>query len=304
VGYLLLCPPIFVLGPLAGLLLVSRPASLREWWWLFGTGLWIAISLQASGGIAVQMLQAWGIFLTGAFLALMLWRPRPFVDWALGATVVGFAAVTVCAWSLGLHWQEIQLAVAHDGWEYCRSLLGPDGLQGAVQGLLHRPLSAEATAGLQATVEAMSEGIGTVAAFYPAMLVLVALPGLAVAWNWYHRIAARPIGQPTGPFRTFRFNDQLVWAVVVGLGLVLFGAPEPASRLGANVVLVSAGLYAVRGAAVASALSGARSAALLLVLVLGTILLLPVVLGGLISLGLADTWLDFRRRRVPSITGE
>jgi hypothetical protein len=30
-GYVLLAPPVFVFGPLAGLLLVSRPGTLREW---------------------------------------------------------------------------------------------------------------------------------------------------------------------------------------------------------------------------------------------------------------------------------
>ena len=232
VGYLLLCPPIFVLGPLAGLLMVSRPASLREWWWLFGTLLWIAASLVLPGGIAVQMLQAWGVFLTGAFLSLMLVRPRSFVDGALGATAVGLSAVTVCAWAIGVHWQDIQLAVAHDGWEYCRALLGPDGLEGGLRQLLGRQRRPDASARFRQTVEAMEEMVGPTAALYPGVLVLVALPGLAVAWNWYHRIATRPIGPPPAPFLGFRFNDQVICLLIAGVILVASNDPAPGHTAG------------------------------------------------------------------------
>jgi hypothetical protein len=36
-GYLLVAPPVLLFGPLAGLLLLARPHSFREWLWLIGT---------------------------------------------------------------------------------------------------------------------------------------------------------------------------------------------------------------------------------------------------------------------------
>ena len=39
-GYLLVAPPMFVFGPLVGLLLLSRPATLREWVWVAAATSW------------------------------------------------------------------------------------------------------------------------------------------------------------------------------------------------------------------------------------------------------------------------
>ena len=72
--------------------------------------------------------------------------------------------------------------------------------------------------------------------------------------------------------------------------------------VGDNLVLVWAALYAVRGMAVFAAIAGRVPAPVLAALAAVTLLLLPFVLGGLTLLGLADTWLDFRRRLTP-VTG-
>ncbi|MGH7525324.1 MAG: hypothetical protein ACREMX_01315, partial [Gemmatimonadales bacterium] len=62
-------------------------------------------------------------------------------------------------------------------------------------------------------------------------------------------------------------------------------------------------LYATRGLAVFSAGSARVPGAMIAVLTLVAMLLLPFVLGGLTLLGLADTWLDFRRRLATPNTG-
>jgi hypothetical protein len=141
----------------------------------------------------------------------------------------------------------------------------------------------------------------TVSTLFPGLLALAAIGGLRLAWTWYHRIAERPIGPAPAPFLAFSFNDQIVWGLVAGVALSL--VPVPAAQVvGANLVLVWAALYAVRGLAVFAALASRVPGPVLLALGVVTLLLLPFVLGGLTLLGLADTWLDFRRRQTP-VTG-
>jgi hypothetical protein len=61
-------------------------------------------------------------------------------------------------------------------------------------------------------------------------------------------------------------------------------------------------LYAVRGLAVFSVGSRRVPGHVIATLTLLAMFLLPFVFGGLTLLGLADTWLDFRRRLTASTT--
>lgn len=287
-AYLLLFPPLFVLGPLAGLLLASRPATLREWSWVLVTGLWIALTLLEPGGIATQMMRAWALFATGAFVLIMLSGRRSAVTGALVASVFAFGAATAWAWSLGTRWRDIQLAVAHSGWEFCRQLL--QQAQGAGSA------AAERMAGIAVYVDALADGVAVMAELFPALLVLTALPGLALAWNWYHRLATQPAGEPSGPFAEFRFTDHLVWLVVVALAVFLLPLPPVAQALGGNLALVAGGLYAARGAAVLWGSVESFPLVVVITILAGVLFILPVALGGCFAIGLADTWVDFRRR--------
>jgi hypothetical protein len=141
-----------------------------------------------------------------------------------------------------------------------------------------------------------------VAQLYPALMALGAIAGLRLAWAWYHRIAARPVGPPPLPFVAFGFSDQMVWGWVVALSLYLFG-PGGWHAAGANLLLVWAALYAVRGLAVFSAGSARVPGPVIATLAVISMFLLPFVAGGLLLLGLADTWLDFRRRLATPSTG-
>jgi hypothetical protein len=142
-----------------------------------------------------------------------------------------------------------------------------------------------------------------VSLLYPGLLALAAIAGLRLAWAWYHRIAARPIGAPPAPFPAFGFSDQLIWGWVVGLGLALLPEPAWARVAGANILLVWGALYATRGMAVAVTAGRRTPAVVLVALAMVTVVLLPFVLGGLTIVGLADTWVDFRRRLTPSTGG-
>jgi hypothetical protein len=276
--------------PLAGLLIASRPATLREWIWIAAAGVWLAVSLPQSGGLAIQIQQAWALFLTGAFVVLMLSGRRGVVGGALLATVAALAAATGWVWWVGTRWQDIQLAVAHTGWEARRELLNSPGLDATRQ------------ESIRVLMDQLADGIGTMARLYPAILVLTALPGLALAWAWYHRLASEPAGRPGGRFSGFRFSDQLIWLVVVCAAVFVLPVGEQVQSFVGNLALVTGGLYVARGAAVLWGSIEHFPLLLIVVACFGVVLILPVSLGACLALGLADTWVDFRRRFPPAGT--
>jgi Predicted membrane protein (DUF2232) len=275
---------------LAGLLLLTRPASLREWLCLIATGAWTVLWLNQGGGLASQVARASAVLLIGTFLALTVWRPSARFSQALASTALAGAALTLWMWRLDIAWGAVRRAVENELWRYNREMMVRLGVVGdtsfAGQGLLDQ----------------MSETVRTIGAFYPALLFLAGLAGLLLAWSWYHRSVARPVGPAPAVFAAFRFSDQLVWGWVAGLGLCLLRRSPTATVLGSNLLLVWSVLYAARGLAVFSAGSKRVPRSVMATLGVVSMFLLPFVLGGLTLLGLADTWLDFRRRLATSTT--
>jgi uncharacterized protein YybS (DUF2232 family) len=145
--------------------------------------------------------------------------------------------------------------------------------------------------------------VHSVSQVYPALLALAGIAGLRLAWSWYHRLAVNPLGAPPAPFRSFTFSDQLVWGWVLAVALALVPVPEPWRMAGANLLLVLGVLYAARGLAVVLTQAGGVAGPVAAVLGFIAVFLLPFVVGGLTLLGLADTWLDFRRRLSTPSTG-
>lgn len=295
-GYLLTAP-VLVLGPLAGLLLISRPSSLREWWWLGGAALWLGLWLQIPGGLGEQFARAAGVFVTGSFLMLALWRPgTPFLRRALGA--VAIATLFGIAWcaQLGIGWEQVVYARSQELWQAYR--------QWAT--LVSAGVPVDDSARLEETravVRQVGEVVQTWGPLFPGLLILGSLGGLAVAWSWYHRIARRPIGAPLGRLASLDFSDQWVWLVVAGLALTLAPLPPPAGDVGRNLLLVGGALFALRGLAVFWTVAARAPRAIVVTLGVVALLFLPFAAGGLTLLGLADTWLDFRRRPASSPTG-
>jgi hypothetical protein len=276
-----------VFGPLAGLLLVSRPATAREWLWLLGAGVWSTLWLQQVGGLGAQVTRAGAVLLCGTFLALTLWHPSNAVGRALVATAAAGTALVAWMWRLGIGWSQLVSGVDRDLGSYETAVRDQWRNAGAPAEL----------------IEQTSAILHSVSQLYPALLALTAVAGLRLAWAWYHRLASRPLGPPPAPFRAFGFNDQLIWGWVAALGLTLIPVPEAWRILGTNVLLVLGVLYTARGLAVFLAQAGRVAPPVAVVLLLISMFLLPFVVGGLALLGLADTWLDFRRRSPTPTTG-
>ena len=149
----------------------------------------------------------------------------------------------------------------------------------------------------------MANSAPSLAALIPALVFLDGLLGTLLAWSLYQGIAVRAMGDPPAPFPSFRFSDQMIWLPVAGLALVLFPVPPGVRELGANLLLVAVALYAARGLAVVGAGAGRLPRLTTTVVAVVAFFLLPFVVGGLTLLGLADTWLDFRRRPASPGTG-
>src|ERR1041385_4023607 len=72
---------------------------------------------------------------------------------------------------------------------------------------------------------------------FPALLALQSLAALALAWAVYHRLGRARLGAPLRPLREFRFNDQLVWGLIVGLTIVLLPTLSWLSAFGENLLV-------------------------------------------------------------------
>ena len=148
------------------------------------------------------------------------------------------------------------------------------------------------------TIKVIHAGAVAATGVFPALLGLESLLVLALAWALFHRLSRVRIGVPLAPLREFRFNDQLVWGVLLGATALVLPTLDMFRAVGWNLLLFFGGLYAVRGLGV---LAWFLSPGRLLVTVLVLLLFMFPLLGALaFGLGLGDTWLDWRNRARPA----
>ncbi len=133
----------------------------------------------------------------------------------------------------------------------------------------------------------------------PALLALESLAALALVWGLYHRVGRVRLGPPLAALRDFRFNDQLIWGLVVGIILVVLPTLLPFRAIGMNLLVFLGVLYLLRGLGVLSWYLAPRRIALALLIVIA-LLSWPIIGLFSIGLGLGDTWLDLRRRVRPT----
>lgn len=133
---------------------------------------------------------------------------------------------------------------------------------------------------------------------FPALLALESLAGLALAWGLFHRLSRSRIGPPLAPLRDFRFADQLVWGLLLGLAIIVIPSLSALRGFGMNLIVFFGALYVLRGLGVLTWFMAARRLAVAMLYVLAVIAW-PVM--GVLSLGvgLGDTWIDWRRRARP-----
>lgn len=146
---------------------------------------------------------------------------------------------------------------------------------------------------------------GPLVSIAPAFLALESLLALALGWAAYHRLSRVRIGPQLSALRDVRFNDQLVWGLVVGVTILLLPTLAEWRTVGANLVCFFGSLFALRGVGVLTWWIPERLAIpalvglALLVPILGPVWIVIAVLAVSFSLGLGDTWRDFRAGAQP-----
>ncbi|MGD2067810.1 MAG: DUF2232 domain-containing protein [Gemmatimonadota bacterium] len=279
-GMTVVSPSVLVGIPLIVLVLVLRARR-------FGALLAAALAaLLAFGGVGRDGVwfveRGWAILLGGWFVALTLrWpgaRLTSRVLGAVGGSVAVFAALLttrLAPWPV-LDWlmaQRIRTEI----------MAGLSVLRGADQALPESLVS-----GVYRMADAQVQ-------VFPAVLALASMAGLAVAW-WLYVTLSRGRDGGLGPVRDFGFTDQLVWLLIAGLALVLFGGEGALGRAGWNAVVFMGALYAVRGVAVTLFLTGGISLLWGALFLVALLFLWPVIAVSAAVIGLGDTWLKVRER--------
>jgi len=276
--YLVAAPPLFLLGPLLLLLLLSSPRTRREWLWivLAGAATLVVVRQREATGVVNSLLISGAAMTAGAYAVLT----HAFRGWSMSGRVlvaVALATLGVLGWSLAMG-VRIEL------------------VDGTVRAELQRALDLMMENAAPEQHQAAEASADLLTWVFPAVTMLQATAGLALAGSWYHEVAATPVGDAPGRFRDFKFNDHLVWGAIFTLAAAVLTPPEPWARLVTNALVVWVGLYVARGLAVAIAVAARWPAPTRLLALAAAVLAFPFATAGLVTVGLMDTWIDFRGR--------
>lgn len=282
VGLSVVEPALLVIVPLAVLLVGSPPVRLQT----LVLGLLLG-ALVFRGG-AQQALwfggRGWVLLVAAWFLVTVLAWPRAtFLDRAVAAVAAAAASAAALLRLAPGGWNSIDWAVRNTLWSGARDVVAVGG--GMFGG---RPWWPQATEMVYRFAELQ-------ALLFPALLALASLAGLAAAWFVYRRLACGE-SRPLRALREFRFRDELVWLLVVGIALIVAPVGGAAERTGANLAAFMGALYALRGLGVVLSLAGAPGVPGVLLGTLAVLFFYPLVMAAAFLVGLTDTWLDLRGR--------
>ena len=276
-------PTLLVFVPLAFMLVALAPR--KPFLMLMAVALLIAAFTGKPDGVLWYYARGWSLILSAWFVfAIVLMPQGTTIARSLAAITGSVASVALLFGINHAGWYSLDYAIAHQ----LRSAAGD------IAGLWNAKLAGKPWA------DEMQSAIFSFTNFqamtYPAMLAVASLSGLALAYWVWRRVSVRD-PQPLGRLREFKFNDELVWVVVLGAALLALPLHHAADRAGANLLTFMAALYALRGLAVIIALFGAPTLFGAFFGALVTVMLYPLVMATTLMVGLTDTWLDLRARR-------
>ncbi len=237
--------------------------------------------LTLAGGRLAAAIAAYTLLVTAAFVAGAVLAPAAFLRQALRAICfagVGTAVLVQLVWGRGA-WGAL-------AWDATREA-----------GLTMR-LVVEVQPDAFSLYEPVVRFISSTA---PGMLALQSLAGLALAWQWHGHLTPQPLGAPLAPFREFRIGDAWVWGVVAWLGLLIAPVSGVLKLAGVNLGFVLGALYVLRGTAIVVSFAQALGVSAVALVIAGGVaaaLAAPLLflLPGLCTLGITDTWYQYRRR--------
>jgi len=253
-----------------------------------------------SGGRLGAVTSAYIVLTTAAFVSLVLLRPDAPLRQALRSVV---AAGLACALLIAVMW-------GSEAW-----------------GGLAWEATRQASSAMRAIVEVAPDAfpiyepvVRFISLTWPGMLALQTLAGLTLAWQLHVRIATTGSGAgaadaagaagaagaglaraPLTRFKDFNLGDGWVWGIIAWLGVLILPVSSSLHIAGTNVGLVAGTLYVLRGAAIVATFAeafGVSAVALVLMAAAAAALAVPLlfVLPGLCTLGITDTWYQYRRR--------
>lgn len=271
--------PLLVLIALAGVRSLS----------LFGvTVLAMVLTLSGTRDPLWYMERGWAVMLGGFFACVSLLRP----GWRLTTRALTAVATTTVVTG-------VAILLRRGAWANMEWGVG-ERLRGGVSTWLDlMALARDGAAVPPALVSAVYRTIELQTSVFPAMIAIESLAALGVAWWLYVRLVHRS-DDGLASVRGFGFNDHLVWLMIGALVLVASGTEW--ARAGANLAVFMGALYAVRGTAVVVFVSGGLSLFGYTMFTMGILFAAPVVIGFMLLLGIADTWLDLRARAVSPAT--
>jgi len=277
------CAALLMIAPVAG----DRPAG--SGWSQPIAGMIGAVSLAllvVSGGIGSRLAAATSAYIvlaTAAFVSVVLLKPEPILRQALRSIVAAGLATALL----------IQVLWGSEAW-------GALGWEATRQASITMRSIVEVAPDAFLIYEPM---VRFVSLTWPGMLVLQTLAGLALASQLHRRIAAPPSEEsaPVTRFKDFYMGDGWVWGIVAWLGVLILPVSSFLHVAGTNVGLVASTLYVLRGAAIVATFAeafGISALTLVIVSAAAAALALPLVfvLPGLCTLGITDTWYQYRRR--------
>lgn len=306
------------------LLVPAMAACTLVGWWAGGRAFlaiaWVAIATllvvqsNAASGAFANLARGWSLLLAGSFgLVCLFTTTKPFFTRALATLGITLSLATVMSLIGPVSVAQATKTVAEEldrrnaeAMSMFNSWIAAHPKEWA--DLTSKfPQFAAAPAETEKQLAATAD-LGTT--IFPAMLALQSLAALALAWATYHRLSRARLGPPLRPLREFRFNDQLVWGLIVGLTIILLPTLKSLHGAGKNLLVFFGALYAVRGFGVLTWFMAPGS--LGVTLTVSFVLLFAPILGAFaalallmlavaaLALGLGDTWADWRSRARPT----
>lgn len=304
------------------LLVVPAVAACALLGWLGGGRAWVAavwialafwvVTRPLPDGVEgyAALARGWALLLAGVFGAVSVFVGvrSAFLPRALAAVAIA-AGVAVLATARSGGMPRVTGVVQAEAQRRADAVLGPWAARatgGAWTATARRtPEVASRAAAAEAVLRALPS---TAVAAAPALVALESLGALALAWALYHRLARARVGPALAPLAAFRFNDQLVWGLVVGATFVAVPTLAALRGVGLNLLVFFGALYALRGFAVFRWALGRRGVELPLGAgvalgfafpLLGGVLA-AVVTAAALALGLGDSWGGWRTRGRPA----
>jgi hypothetical protein len=268
-----------------------------------GIAVWVFTKQLPGGSAYAALAYGWSLLLAGAFGVVSLVRPhRPFFGRAMMSLAIAAIVGTAVLAAVGTTPQRVERVVSSEFAARVELSLAT----WREWSLQYPNWAAYATGSID--LEMVLRQLITVGgALFPAILMIESLAALGLAWSLHHRLSRTRIGPPIAPLREFRFEDQFIWGVILGLVLLLMPelmveAPPGVQQIGWNLLLFFGGLYGLRGLGVMTwflVFPGRWLGAALV----AACALLPPLWSFPIGIGLGDTYFDWRRRIPPSNQG-